>query len=73
MWPLERILSEWRESFNVLISKVKGFTDEEWTFELDEEWPEGGRISLSSVFNYRYHGEGHEGGHAKVIREHFGI
>ena len=72
-WTLEIILSEWRESFNALISRMKGFSDEEWTFALNEEWPEGGKVTVSSIFGYRYHGEGHEGGHAKVIRNNFGF
>lgn len=72
-WPLERILSEWRESYDTLISRITKFTEEEWTFEMDEEWPEGGKVSVSSVFGYRYRGEGHEGGHATVIINHFNL
>ncbi len=70
-WSLEKIISEWHESFDTLISKLESFSAEEWNFELDDEWPEGGKVSVSSVFGYRYHGEGHEGGHAKIIRDYF--
>jgi uncharacterized damage-inducible protein DinB len=72
-WPLEKVLSEWRESFDSLISRMRELSDEEWTSELEEEWPEGGRITVASIFGYRYHEEGHEGGHAKVIQEFFGF
>jgi uncharacterized damage-inducible protein DinB len=72
-WTFERILSEWQESFHNLISRVRGFSDEEWMFEMDETWPEGGKVSVSSVFGYRYRGEGHEGGHAIVIANYFGL
>ena len=70
-WSVERIVSEWYESFEVLISRIESFSKEEWNFELDEEWPEGGKISVSSIFGYRYHSEGHEGGHARIIRDYF--
>lgn len=70
-WSFEKIISEWYESFDVLISKLESFSKEEWSFELDEEWPEGGKVSVSSIFGYRYHDEGHEGGHAKVIQRYF--
>ena len=72
-WSLEKVLSEWRESFEALISRLKQLSHDEWTFELDDEWPEGGKITVASIFGYRYHEEGHEGGHAKVIRKYFGI
>ncbi|MFW9870611.1 MAG: DinB family protein [Candidatus Thorarchaeota archaeon] len=70
-WSVEKIISEWYESFTNLISKLERFSEEEWNFELDEEWPEGGKVSVSSIFGYRYHGEGHEGGHATIIRNYF--
>ena len=72
-WSLERILSEWSESFDALLARLNELSQDEWSFELDEEWPEGGKITVSSIFGYRYHGEGHEGGHAKVIQKYFGI
>ncbi len=70
-WPVEKIISEWHESFDVLISKLVNFSEKEWNFELDDEWPEGGKVSVPSVFGYRYRGEGHEGGHAKIIQDYF--
>ncbi|MHA2230238.1 MAG: DinB family protein [Candidatus Thorarchaeota archaeon] len=72
-WSLEKTLSEWRESFESLISRIKKLSIEEWTFGLDDEWPEGGKITVASIFGYRYYEEGHEGGHAKVIQKHFNI
>ncbi len=72
-WSAEKIISEWYESFDVLISKLEGFSEGEWNFELDEEWPEGGKVSVSSIFGYRYHDEGHEGGHARIIRDYFAL
>ncbi|MFW9813048.1 MAG: DinB family protein [Candidatus Thorarchaeota archaeon] len=68
---IEEIISEWHESFDVLMSKMESFSEKEWNFELDEEWPEGGKVCVSSIFGYRYHSEGHEGGHAKAIRNYF--
>ncbi|MFW9843103.1 MAG: DinB family protein [Candidatus Thorarchaeota archaeon] len=70
-WSIERIISEWHESFSALISKLMGFSGEEWIFELEDEWPAGGQVSVFSVFGYRYHGEGHEGGHAEIIKNYF--
>ncbi len=70
-WSVEKIVSEWHESFDALISRLEIFSEEEWNFELDDEWPEGGKVSVSSIFGYRYQGEGHEGGHAKIIRNYF--
>ncbi len=72
-WSIERVISEWYESFDVLMLKLERFSKEEWNFELDEEWPEGGKVSISSIFGYRYLDEGHEGGHAKIIRDYFGL
>lgn len=72
-WSHEKIISEWHESFDTLISRLERFSEEEWTFELNDEWPEGGKVSVSSIFGYRYHGEGHEGGHAKIIQNYFEI
>lgn len=72
-WTLEKVLSEWRESFDALLERLNEFSQEEWVYELDEEWPEGGKITVTSIFGYRYHGEGHEGGHAKVIQEYFNL
>jgi uncharacterized damage-inducible protein DinB len=70
-WSLEKILSEWRESFTALVTRMRELTENEWRFRLEEEWPEGGKINVSSIFGYRYQGEGHEGGHAKVIQRYF--
>ncbi|MFW9792737.1 MAG: DinB family protein [Candidatus Thorarchaeota archaeon] len=72
-WSLEKTISEWRESFDALISRMKNLSPEEWTFELSEEWPEGGNITVASIFGYRYLSEGHEGGHAILIRKYFDI
>ena len=46
-------------------------TQEEWVSGLDDEWPEGGKVTVESIFGYRYKDEGHEGGHAKVIQGYF--
>ena len=70
-WPFEKVISEWYESFDALISKIESFSEEEWNFKLDEEWPEGGKVSIPSILGYRYRGEGHEGGHATIIRNYF--
>ncbi len=70
-WSVEKIIAEWYESFDALISKLESFSEEEWNFEIDEEWPEGGKVSVFSIFGYRYHGEGHEGGHATIIQNYF--
>nr|KXH75488.1 MAG: hypothetical protein AM325_11140 [Candidatus Thorarchaeota archaeon SMTZ1-45] len=73
-WSLEKVLSEWRDSFNALVTRMSTLSQEEWTFELDDEaWPEGGKVTVASIFGYRYNEEGHEGGHAKVIQRYFDI
>ena len=72
-WPVEKVISEGDESFDALISKIESFSEEDWNFELDEEWPEGGKVSIPSIFGYRYHDEGHEGGHATIIRNYFDL
>jgi hypothetical protein len=72
-WSLDKVLSEWRESFDALLARLNELSQEEWTFELDEDWPEGGKITVASIFEYQYHGEGHEGGHAKVIQEYLNL
>jgi hypothetical protein len=74
LWSLEQVILEWRNSFDALMTKLKSFSQEEWKFELDnEEWPEGGKVTVASIFGYRYNEEGHEGGHAKVIQRYFSI
>jgi hypothetical protein len=72
-WSLDKIMEEWNESFRALIEKIEGFSDIEWAFQADFCWPDGSPVSIQSLFDYRYKGEGHEGGHAKQIKECFGL
>ncbi|MFW9907330.1 MAG: DinB family protein [Candidatus Thorarchaeota archaeon] len=72
-WSLEKVITEWQESYNALVDRIRSLSENEWNFELDEMWPEGGKVSVSSIFGYRYRGEGHEGGHAIAIREYFSV
>ncbi|MFX0052248.1 MAG: DinB family protein [Candidatus Hermodarchaeota archaeon] len=68
-WSLNRILKEWQDSFNNLILSIEGLSVSEWNHQSSFLWPDGQTVSIKSLFDYRYRGEGHEGGHAIQIRE----
>ena len=70
-WSIDKVVEEWQLSFNQLIQRIEAITSSEWNYQTDYTWPSGGSVSVSSLFGYRYKGEGHEGGHAKQIEEFF--
>lgn len=71
-WLLGQILAEWRSSFEQLIQRIKGLSNSEWEYQTPFEWIKDMPVTVSSLFDYKYRGEGHEGGHAKQIEEFFG-
>ena len=72
-WTLERVLDEWEESFNMLIARIKDLTPENLAHSNCEDWGDGTPVTVESLFGYRYKGEGHEGGHAKIVKDFFGV
>ena len=72
-WSLDKILDEWHESFEALISRMEALSEADWAFKADFNWPDGSPVTIQSVFDYRYRGEGHEGGHSIQIKEFFGL
>ena len=70
-WSLNQVLEEWQGSFEELIRKIESLSNNEWIYQTDFKW--GGKIpvSVNSLFGYTYKDEGHEGGHAKQIKEYF--
>ena len=70
-WSLDKVLEEWEESFKALIKRIEQLSDSEWLFQADFNWPDGSPVTIQSLFEYRYRGEGHEGGHAVQIKECF--
>ncbi|MFX1513548.1 MAG: DinB family protein [Promethearchaeota archaeon] len=72
-WPLKRILNEWKDSHDELIKCIENLTNSEWEYQSNHSWPEGERITVKSLFGYRYKGEGHEGGHAIQIIAYFNL
>lgn len=70
-WSLDQVLEEWQGSFEKLIKKIESLSSNEWEYQTAFKW--GGKIpvSVNSLFEYTYKGEGHEGGHAKQIKEYF--
>jgi len=71
--PIERIMVEWHDAYYALIRRIEDLSDEEWAHSLHGKWENGSPISVQSLFEYRYRGKGHEGGHALQIKEHFSV
>jgi hypothetical protein len=70
-WSLEKVLDEWEKSFDSLTHRIEEITAEEWIIDTGLRWKDGSAVTMESLFGYRYRGEGHEGGHALQIREHY--
>jgi hypothetical protein len=70
-WLLDKIFAEWRSSFEQLIQRIKGLSNSEWKYQTPFEWTKDMPVTVSSLFDYKYRGEGHEGGHAKQIEEFY--
>lgn len=67
-WSVRQVLEEWHKSFAAPIERIETVSDAEWKQRTDARWRGGSTVTVSSLFGYRYLGEGHEGGHAKQIR-----
>ena len=72
-WSIDRVLEEWNDSFKALIERIENLKESEWKFQAKFNWPDGSPLTIQSLFGYRYKGEGHEGGHAKQIRDCFNL
>jgi uncharacterized damage-inducible protein DinB len=72
-WSLKEVLNEWEKSFDSLIHRIEEIAAEEWNIDTGLTWADGSAVSMESLFRYRYRGEGHEGGHAIQIMEHYGL
>lgn len=75
-YSLEEVMEEWHSSFKKLIERISNLSEKEWEFQSDFFW--GGKavhgkypVTIKSLFEYKYKGESHEGGHAKQIEEYF--
>ena len=72
-WSVQQVLEELYKSFAAFIKRIETLSDVEWKQRTDAAWRDGSPVTVSSLFVYRYLGEGHEGGHAKQIRSAFRI
>ncbi|MHA2203657.1 MAG: DinB family protein [Candidatus Hodarchaeales archaeon] len=70
-WSLDQILEVWEISFKELIQRIKNLSKSEWEYQTPFEWTENIPVTVNSLFEYTYKGEGHEGGHAKQIEEFY--
>ncbi len=70
---LKEVINEWRNSYKALLEKIDVLTKDEWKYKSKYKWLNGSFVSVQSLYDYRYLGEGHEGGHAKQIKEYFKI
>lgn len=70
-YSLDQILDEWQNSFEQLIQRIKRLSKSEWEHQSPYEWTKDMSVTVSSLFDYTYKGEGHEGGHAKQIEEFY--
>ncbi|MFW9780357.1 MAG: hypothetical protein ACFFE8_16060 [Candidatus Heimdallarchaeota archaeon] len=70
-WQLDQILEEWQISFEQLIQRIQKLVNAEWNYQTPFEWIKDMPVTVSSLFDYKYRGEGHEGGHAKQIEEFY--
>jgi len=68
---LEDVIDEWQQSFESLVKKIESLRDNELNYISSYFWEEGSPVTVKSLFGYRYKGEGHEGGHAKIVEEYF--
>jgi len=75
-YSLEEIMEEWQNSFKILIDRIEKLSEEEWEFQSKFYWGSEAihgkyPVTIESLFDYKYKGETHEGGHAKQIEEYF--
>ena len=70
-WSLNQIIDEWQNSYERLIQRIIRLSESEWEHQSPYEWTKDIPVTVSSLFDYMYRGEGHEGGHAKQIEEFY--
>ena len=71
-WSVQSILNEWENSFEELIERIKDLSNTELEYQADFFWKDTSiPVSIKTLLDYTYEGEGHEGGHAKQINEYF--
>ncbi|MFW9856223.1 MAG: ClbS/DfsB family four-helix bundle protein [Candidatus Thorarchaeota archaeon] len=70
-WQLDQVLEDWQISFDQLIQRIQELADSEWNYQTPFEWTKDMPVTVDSLFEYKYRGEGHEGGHAKQIEEFY--
>ena len=65
-------MAEWQKSFDKLIERIEKLSGSEWEHHADFVWKDTTiLVSIESLLDYRYKGEGHEGGHAMQIETYF--
>lgn len=70
----EEVIKDWDNSFWKQIELMKKLTEEEWKHQSGNQvWTDKTPVAVYSLFAYEYEGEGHEGGHAKQIKENLAI
>lgn len=68
--PWDEVINEWDDSFWTQIKRMEKITPEEWRHQSGNQmWSDGTPVAVYSLFAYEYGGQGHEGGHAKQIKE----
>ena len=70
-WSINQIVDEWQNSFEQLIQRISRLSKSEWEYQSPFEWTKDMPVIVSSLFDYMYKGEGHEGGHAIQIAEFY--
>jgi len=66
----QEVLKDWNDSFWAQIKRMEKLTEDEWKHQSGNQfWSDGTPVTVYSLFAYEYEGEGHEGGHAKQIKE----
>lgn len=66
----EESVKDWDDSFSALIKRMERLSDDEWRHQSgNQTWSDNAPVTVFSLFDYEYEGEGHEGGHAKQIVE----
>jgi len=63
------VMKDWDDSFWKQIERMESISEDEWKHQSgDQVWSDGTSVTVYSLFDYMYEGEGHEGGHAIQIK-----
>jgi len=63
----EDVLSETRNAHEALMHRLEALTDDDWIRESPHRWGDWTPMTVGSLFDYRYRGLTHYGGHAVEI------